>query len=81
MSSKARPPEPCKRSDGSTRAWFYTRQEAEAFEADPRNFYYCGDIAHLCGKCDLYHLSRPEWLEPKFNDADCDLLAAMGIAV
>ena len=52
----------CKRIDGTLRAWFHTRAEAEAFEADPANVSYHGDVAHLCQHCGYWHLSRPEWL-------------------
>jgi hypothetical protein len=51
------------------RAWFFTREEAEKFAANPANPSYHGDIAHQCAKCDFYHLSKPEWLEPKFTPA------------
>lgn len=53
----------CKRIDGTLRAWFHTRAEAEAFEADPANVNYHGDVAHLCQHCGYWHLSRPQWLE------------------
>jgi len=57
--------EPCRRQSGSFRAYFYTREEAEAFAADPTNWpTYQGDIAHLCTKCGFWHLSRVEWLFP-----------------
>jgi hypothetical protein len=68
--------------NGTERAWFRTREEAERFKADPANWpTYQGDIAHLCGKCGLYHLSRPEWLEPELTHRDAALLASMGVAV
>jgi hypothetical protein len=58
--------EPCRRTSGSFRAYFNTKEEAEAFAADPSNWpVYRGDIAHLCHKCWRYHLSRPEWLVPQ----------------
>jgi hypothetical protein len=53
----------CRRMDGTLRAWFHTRAEAEAFEADPANVSYHGDVAHLCQHCGYWHLSRPHWLE------------------
>lgn len=71
----------CKRSTGTERACFRTRAEAEAFAADPANPNYHGDVAHLCAKCDLYHLSRPEWLEPELTHRDAALLSSMGVAV
>ena len=52
-------PKHCKRQNGTERRWFRTRQEAEAFEQDPVNVDYHGDIAELCEKCGLWHLSRP----------------------
>ncbi len=59
--------EPCRRQSGSFRAYFYTREEAEAFAADPTNWpTYQGDIAHLCTKCGFWHLSRVEWLFPEW---------------
>jgi hypothetical protein len=53
----------CRRPNGTLRAWFATREEAEAFEADPQNVAYHGDVVVLCMKigCDGYHLSRPDW--------------------
>jgi hypothetical protein len=71
--------EHCKRSTGTERAWFRTRQEAEAFAADPVNPAYHGDIAALCAKCDLYHLRKPEWLEPSFTTQDVNFLSECGI--
>jgi hypothetical protein len=56
---------PCKRSNGTLRAFFSTREEAEAFAKDPKNWpVYKGDIAHQCGKCGRWHLSRCDWLVP-----------------
>ncbi len=55
--------DPCRRTNGSLRAWFLTRDEAERFGADPVNHpTYFGDVAHLCGKCGYWHLSKIEWL-------------------
>jgi hypothetical protein len=54
--------EPCKRRSGSYRAYFATKEEAEAFAANPANTDYHGDIAHHCPKCLRWHLSRVEWL-------------------
>jgi hypothetical protein len=71
----------CKRSAGTERAWFNSRAEAEAFAADPANPNYHGDVAHLCGWCDFYHLSRPEWLLPKLTHQDAAFLASMRVAV
>lgn len=56
--------EPCRRPSGKLRAHFPSKEAAEAFRDDPRNVDYHGDIAHLCYKCLLWHLSRPEWLIP-----------------
>ena len=71
----------CLRSNGTERAWFFTRDEAEAFAVDPANVNYHGDVAHLCARCDLWHLSRPEWLEPPLTPTDAQLLEDMGIEV
>jgi hypothetical protein len=54
---------PCKRTTGTPRAHFTTREEAEKFAADPANPNYHGDVAHLCTVCGYWHLSRLEWLE------------------
>jgi hypothetical protein len=70
---------PCLRTNGTTRAWFYSREDAEAFAASPANSNYHGDIAHLCVKCNLYHLSKQSWLEPRFTTADYQMLKAAGI--
>ena len=53
----------CRRSNGTPRAWFATKEEALAFEADPRNVEYHGDVPVLCMKvgCDGWHLSQPDW--------------------
>lgn len=57
--------EPCRRSSGSLRAHFPSKEAAEAFANDPANWpVYKGDIAHLCHKCGYWHLSRIEWLIP-----------------
>ena len=69
----------CKRSTGTERAWFRTREEAEAFANDPANPAYHGDVAHLCSKCCFYHLSKPEWLEPSFSMQDVNFLSGCGI--
>jgi hypothetical protein len=69
----------CLRSNGTERAWFLTREQAIAFAQDQANPAYHGDIAHLCSKCDMYHLSRPEWLEPQFTPTDAQILEDMGI--
>ncbi len=53
----------CRRLDGTVRAWFITKKEAEAFEQDPAHPNYHGDIAHECQHCGYWHLSRPQWLE------------------
>jgi hypothetical protein len=59
MNSKTR----CRRSNGTLRAWFATKDEAEAFAADPVNVHYHGDIPVLCMTpgCDGWHLSQPHW--------------------
>jgi len=70
----------CKRSTGTERAWFRTREEAEAFAANPANPAYHGDIPALCARCDLYHLNRPEWLEPVLTARDAQFLEDIGVA-
>jgi len=52
----------CLRRNGTERAWFLSREQALAFAADPANPAYRDDVPHLCRKCGLWHLSRPEWL-------------------
>jgi hypothetical protein len=69
----------CLRRNGTQRAWFFTREEAELFAEDPANPVYHGDIAHQCPSCGFYHLSRPEWLEQKFTPADLQMLEDVGI--
>ena len=46
------------RANGTLRAWFPTRAEAETSAADPTNTAYHGDIPVLCLKpgCDGWHL-------------------------
>ena len=51
----------CRRLDGTLRAWFTSREAAEAVEATHPNYH--GDVAHLCQHCGYWHLSRPQWLE------------------
>ena len=53
----------CRRSNGTLRAWFATKEEAEAFAANPVNVHYHGDVPVLCMKigCDGWHLSQPHW--------------------
>jgi hypothetical protein len=58
--------EPCRRPSGGLRAFFSTKEDAEAFAADPANIEYHGDIAHHCPKCLRWHLSHVEWLVPEF---------------
>jgi len=69
----------CLRTTGTPRAWFSTREEAEAFALDPANIHYHGDVAHLCAFCDLWHLSKPEWLEPQLTPRDAQLLEDAGV--
>lgn len=57
----------CARRNGTLRAWFRSKQDAEAFAQDPANHpVYLGDVAHLCRVCNFWHLSRPEWLVPEW---------------
>lgn len=53
----------CRRANGTLRAWFPTRAEAETFAADPANTAYHGDVPVLClnPRCDGWHLSQPHW--------------------
>ena len=56
----------CVRSSGnSLRAWFKSREEAEAFAV--ANPAYHGDVAHQCDICEWWHLSRAEWLFPQWD--------------
>jgi hypothetical protein len=57
----------CGRPNGLYRAWFDSREEAEAFERDPANVHYHGDVAHHCAKCGFWHVSRINWLFPEWN--------------
>ena len=71
----------CKRLIGGTeRAWFDSRDEAERFALDPANPAYHGDLAHLCARCDLHHLSKPEWLQPVLTARDAQFQEEIGIA-
>ena len=54
----------CLRADGTPRKWFNSKAEAEAFERDPANPSYRGDVPHLCDYCHCWHLSKIEWLVP-----------------
>jgi hypothetical protein len=58
--------EVCLRTTGKPRAYFRSKEAAEAFARAPENPDYRGDIAHVCFKCKFWHLSRPEWLVPDF---------------
>jgi hypothetical protein len=69
----------CLRRNGTERAWFFTREQTEQYAASPSNPVYHGDIAHHCPKCGFYHLSGPEWLEPKFTPTDLQMLEDAGI--
>ena len=52
---------PCKRRDGTCRAYFTTKEEAEAFAHDSENHpTYLGDIAALCSRCGFWHLNHLE---------------------
>jgi hypothetical protein len=55
----------CRRANGTERAWFATKEDAEAFAADPKNVRYRGDIPVLCTRigCDGWHLSQPHWAD------------------
>jgi hypothetical protein len=68
----------CLRRNGTERAWFFTREQTEQYAASPSNPVYHGDIAHHCPKCGFYHLSGPEWLEPKFTPTDLQMLEDAG---
>ena len=57
----AKAAEPCRRLDGTFRAFFTSKDEAENWAETHENYF--GDIAHLCQHCGYWHLSRPQWLE------------------
>lgn len=71
----------CKRSSGTERAFFDTREQAIVFSKDPANQAYHGDVPVLCDKCDLWHLTPPAFLEPELTHRDYELLSSMGIEV
>jgi hypothetical protein len=50
-------------SDGKPRAWFASKEEAEAFSVSAVNTAYHGDVPVLCMRigCDGWHLSQPGW--------------------
>ena len=53
----------CRRSDGSLRGFWLSREQAEKFAQDPENTSYHGDIVvGPCGMCGAFHCSRPEWV-------------------
>ena len=53
----------CRRSDGSLRGFWLSREQAEKFAQDPKNTSYRGDIVvGPCGMCGAFHCSRPEWV-------------------
>ena len=53
----------CRRENGTLRARFRSRAEAEEFAQDPKNWpIYRGDMAHYCDVCGYWHLSRPSWI-------------------
>jgi hypothetical protein len=57
-----------KRRNGTERAWFNSREDAERFAADPANWpVYRGEVAHLCARCGYWHLSRVEWFFPEWE--------------
>lgn len=81
----------CRRASGSLRAWFDTRDDAEAFAADSANTAYHGDVPVLClnRNCGGWHLSQPHWPDARaaanaivnaFTNSDLDFLAAIGAA-
>jgi len=56
-------PNRCRRSNGTLRAWFASKEEAVAFSKNPMNTAYHGDIPVLCLKpgCNGWHLSQRDW--------------------
>jgi hypothetical protein len=61
-------PKGCKRNNGTYRAAFHSREQAEAFAANPRNHpTYLGDLAHECQNCGYWHLSKASWLGISVN--------------
>lgn len=73
--------ERCRRSTGTERAWFSTREEAVRFAQDPKNVHYHGDVAHLCQNCGVYHLSHPSCLELQLTNSDVQLLEDTDVAM
>ena len=80
----------CRRASGNLRAWFDTREDAEAFAADPANTAYHGDVPVLClnRDCGGWHLSQPHWPDARaaanaivnaFTKSDRLFLHAVGI--
>jgi hypothetical protein len=48
----------CKRENGTTRGYWFTKEDAERYAADPRNVSYHGDIAiGPCSQCGAWHLT------------------------
>lgn len=47
----------CKRSSGTTRGYWFTKEDAERYASDPNHPTYHGDVAELCSRCGLWHLS------------------------
>jgi hypothetical protein len=56
---------PCKRSDGSLRAFFKSAEQAEEFKVRPENITIYGeDEVRFCTRCGFFHLSHPTWVKP-----------------
>jgi len=54
----------CLRRDGTTRKWFTSVAEAQAFLADPRRSaaYDADEIPLWCTGCGFVHVVKPEWI-------------------
>ncbi len=59
----------CKRTDGSDRAWFHTKEEEDAFAIDPANVAYHGDVTTFCAQSEAV-----AWLEATMRPLDGDEL-------
>ena len=61
---KTGPMKPCKRSNGTLRAYFLSREDALNFARDPQNqpMYQPDEVPSLCQQCGFWHLNRLEWL-------------------
>ena len=54
--------EPCKRSDGTNRAFFETAEDAVTFRSQHPTTYG-EDEVRFCTRCGHFHLSHPTWVK------------------